>query len=295
MNSIESLIDNLSLLKNLYDVVRIVDPVRKRTVYYNKGKVEIMKDSCYGMWKLETPCINCISMRAYNGNDTFVKIEYNKEKIYIVTASPVTIDNNKYVFEMLKDITNTGIIEDYNNKTTDEIQNLINKMNTLVVKDELTKIYNRRFINERLPIDILKSISLKNPLSVIMTDIDFFKSVNDNYGHLKGDFVLFEFASLLNRNIRKDIDWVARYGGEEFLIILDNVDNDAAYDISEKIRKEVEQKVIKCEESEIKITASFGICTLDEFSSKVDINKLIGDADKNLYEAKKTGRNKTVR
>ncbi|MDZ5017060.1 diguanylate cyclase, partial [Clostridium perfringens] len=133
-----------------------------------------------------------ISMRAYNEADTFVKIEYNKEKIYMIMASPIVMENKKYVFEMLKDVTNTGIIENFSEKTSEEIQLYINGMNDKIIKDELTGIYNRRFIDERLPIDILKSASQKSPLSIIIADIDFFKSINSNYGHLAGDYILFE-------------------------------------------------------------------------------------------------------
>ncbi|MGV2644872.1 diguanylate cyclase, partial [Clostridium perfringens] len=118
--------------------------------------------------------------------------------------------------------------------------------------------------DERLPIDILKSASQKSPLSIIIADIDFFKSINSNYGHLAGDYILFEFASLIKNSIRKDSDWVARYGGEEFIIVLDNTDSNTAFEISEKIRKKVEEKVFEYEDNKINITSSFGIYTLDE-------------------------------
>lgn len=293
--NLKSLIDNLSMLKNLYDVIRIVDPLTKKTVFYDKDKIEILNNNCYDFWKFEEYCPNCISMRAYNEDDTFVKIEYNKEKIYMVMASPIVISNKKYVFEMLKDVTDTGIIENFNDKTIAEIQYFINEMNDKIIKDKLTGIYNRRFIDERLPIEILKSASLKSPLSIIMADIDFFKSVNSNYGHLAGDYILFEFALLIKSLIRKDKDWVARYGGEEFIIVLDNTDNNAAFKISEKIRKKVEEKVFEYEENKIKITSSFSIYTLDENRFDIDIKSMIKYADKKLYEAKQTGRNKSIK
>lgn len=282
---LENLIDNLSMLKNLYDIVRIVDPLSKKTVNYKKGKIEISNNNCYDFWKIKESCHNCISMRAYHKEDTFVKIEYNKEKIYMVMASSLIIDNHKYVIEMLKDITETGIIEDLQYKATKEIQDLINEMNDRAIKDELTNIYNRRFVNEKLPVEILKSASLKEPLSIIMADIDFFKSVNDNYGHLTGDCILFEFASLIKRTIRRESDWVARYGGEEFIIVLNNTDNDTAFKISEKIRKEIEEKMFTCENQKIKITASFGIHTLGNDAFDINIKDIIDSADKKLYEA----------
>lgn len=292
---LNALTDNLSILENLYDVIRIVDPLTKKTVHYDKAKIKILNNSCYGFWKSEGYCPNCISMRAYNEADTFVKIEYNKEKIYMLMASPMVIENKKYVFEMLKDVTNTGIIENFSEKTSEEIQLYINEMNDKIIKDELTGIYNRRFIDERLPVDILKSASQKSPLSIIIADIDFFKSINSNYGHLAGDCILLEFASLIKDSIRKDSDWVARYGGEEFIIVLDNTDSNTAFEISEKIRKKVEEKAFEYEDNKINITSSFGIYTLDEDNFDINIKSAINYADKKLYEAKKTGRNKSIK
>lgn len=295
-NGLESLIGNLSMLEKLYDIVRIVDPLKKKNIYYEQEEVEILDSNCYDFWKLKKHCPNCISMRAYNENDTFVKFEYNKEKIYMVMASPIFINEDKYVIEMLKDVTNTGFIENFYSKTTIEIQSFLNEMNDKIIKDELTGVYNRRFINERLPIDILKSTSLEAPLSLVMLDIDFFKSINDKYGHLTGDSILSDLALLIKNSIRKERDWVARYGGEEFIIVLDNTDNDTAYKISEKIRKEVEKKIFECEDKRIKITLSLGIYTLyKDIPDKNNFNVMINSADEKLYEAKRTGRNKTIK
>lgn len=300
-NRLESLIGNLSMLEKLYDVIRIVEPLKKKNIYYENNEIEILDSNCYYFWKFRKHCPNCVSMRAYNENDTFVKFEYNKEKIYMVMASPIFINDDRYVIEMLKDVTNTGIIENFHNKTTIEIQSFLNEMNDKIIKDELTGVYNRRFINERLPIDIFKSITLKSPLSLVMLDIDYFKSINDNYGHFIGDSILSNLALLINNSIRKDSDWVARYGGEEFIIALDNTDNDTAYKISEEIRKKVEEKIFEYEGNRIKITLSLGIYTLDKDTldknilDKNSVDVMINYADEKLYEAKKTGRNKTIK
>lgn len=295
-NGLETLIDNLSMLEKLYDVVRIVEPLKKKDIYYEANEVEISNSGCYEFWKFKKHCPNCVSMRAYNENDTFVKFEYNKEKIYMIMASPIFINEDKYVVEMLKDVTNTGVIENFCNKTTTEIQSFLNEMNDKVIKDELTGLYNRRFINERLPIDILKNISLESPLSLVILDIDFFKSINDNYGHSIGDSILSNLALLINNSIKKERDWVARYGGEEFIIVLDNTDNDTAYRISEEIRKKVEEKVFEYEGNRLKITISLGIYTLDKDTlDKNSFDVMINYADKKLYEAKGTGRNRTIK
>lgn len=175
-------------------------------------------------------------MRAYLQEETFLKIEYNGEKIYVITATAFMTDGGKVVVEFLKDATGTSIIEGLDELNSDDIYLKINSLNELLVKDTLTNIYNRRFIEDRLPVDVLKSNSEGTPLSVIMCDIDFFKKVNDTYGHLAGDEVLKSFASILQESIRKS-DWVARYGGEEFLVVLNGADKNKAVEIAERIRK----------------------------------------------------------
>lgn len=291
---LNSVISNLSMLEKIYDIVRIVDPLMKQTIEYDNGKITVLNNKCYSFWKNGKVCPNCVSMRAYNEEESFVKIEYNKEKIYMVMAIPVVNETDKYVIELLKDITKTGVVENVNDKTVVEIQKLVNEMNLEVIKDELTGVYNRRFINERLPVDIMQSYGVKKPLSIIMCDIDFFKSVNDNYGHLAGDYILAEFASILKNNINRN-SWVARYGGEEFIIVLNNTDNDGAFHIAEEIRKEIEKSSFEHDVVKINITSSFGIYTLDSYDSNIDMKSMIGYADKKLYEAKKAGRNQSVK
>jgi diguanylate cyclase (GGDEF)-like protein len=172
------------------------------------------------------------------------------------------------------------------------ISEIIEKMNEELYKDSLTSIYNRRYIEERLIIEVLNAINKKQQVSIIMADIDDFKVVNDTYGHLAGDMILRETAKVIENNIRSSTDWLARYGGEEFLIVLNNADKTVAYKVTEKIRKAVEQAVFELEGKTIKITASFGAHTV---SSPISTSEqLISKADKNLYTAKHGGKNQTI-
>jgi len=287
------IINQLKLFNNLYDLVRVVDPLSKKICHYDNNKISISDESCYGIWKNNEFCKNCISMRAYNEKTTFVKIEYNKERLLMVTAFPVSASDRTYIVEFAKDITETGVIENFPEKSIGEIDDIVAKMNALVVKDELTDIYNRRYINERLPISMIQNLTTKKPLSIIMLDIDHFKKVNDTYGHIAGDYVLKEFAQLIKNSLRKDQDWVARYGGEEFLVVLDNVNSDIAYNIAETIRKKIENHKFQYEDKWIPITSSLGLCTLTENLNTLEA--FIGSADKNLYKAKNSGRNVTIK
>lgn len=293
MDIIEQIKERLSVFMNLYDALRVVDPIKKKTIIVKADNIdaEELKGACYSFWKKEEFCENCISMRAYTENDTFVKIENSEGKIFMLIATPLKLDGDRYIVEMLKDISQNGeILTKRNTNDGNFVDVVLNKMNKKIIKDELTGIYNKKYIIERLPVDINNSIRKQYPLSVIMADIDFFKKVNDNYGQLIGDKILMDFAKTIELNIRKNTDWVGRYDGEKFLIVLNNTDIDNAYKISEKIRKIFENLTFKYDDLNIKITSSFGVNLL----TNNNIQELILNADKNLCKAKSNGRNKTV-
>ncbi len=154
------------------------------------------------------------------------------------------------------------------------------------ITDPLTKVNNRTKLNESLHREINLAKRYKRGFSIILMDIDFFKKINDSYGHQIGDVVLVEFADILMKNTR-DVDVVGRYGGEEFLIILSDTSKEGAIKLAEKIRTTVEEHKFK---GKYKVTASFGVSYSDENNCCVDT--LLKKADDALYEAKRKGRNK---
>lgn len=290
---IQELVANLNIFEKMYEKIRIVDPLDKTIVNINKNVSHNININCYTIWNRCNACDNCISMRAFYENDTFVKMEYTNSAVYMITAVPIKLGEKKLVIEMLKDITNSMIIGEADDKKIIEVRSIVNNANQAAVKDSLTALYNRRFINERLPVDIVKSCAMCQPLSIIFTDIDHFKRINDNYGHMAGDYILKNFAEELSYCIRKENDWVSRYGGEEFLICLPNTNVQAASEIAERMRKNIEEKTFNYKGLEIKITASFGVCSVDEADEKT-LESLIELADKKLYKAKTSGRNKVI-
>ena len=164
----------------------------------------------------------------------------------------------------------------------------------LSVTDPLTKIYNRVYLNERLPQEISRAKRYGHSMSLIMSDIDHFKKVNDSYGHHAGDITLKSFVDCLKQSIRGDIDWVARYGGEEFLIVLPETSLEGAFQTAERLRLSVSEMSIDIEGKEIGITASFGLSSFNpsQHNDKISPESMIGQADKCMYQAKKKGRNR---
>jgi diguanylate cyclase (GGDEF)-like protein len=172
---------------------------------------------------------------------------------------------------------------------TSELTNTNIMLRTLSITDDLTGVYNRRYFFERLEEEISQTIRYGHPLAAMIMDLDNFKNINDCMGHMVGDDVLREFASLIKRNLRKG-ETVARYGGEEFAVILPHVKGIEALKAAEIVRKTVESAEFSCSQEGINVTVSIGVAELD--NEIKDADELIARADKALYEAKKQGKNK---
>ena len=164
------------------------------------------------------------------------------------------------------------------------------KLNELSITDELTGLYNRRKLNEALEIEFDKAKRFNNSLSILIIDIDHFKSINDFYGHKVGDIVLAKLGSLLSKNTR-NIDIAVRYGGEEFVIILPQTDFKNAASAAKKIKKIIQD--FKFTPIEKEITVSIGVASLPDEDIK-SVDDMLKAVDDFLYEAKNSGRNRIV-
>lgn len=176
------------------------------------------------------------------------------------------------------DLKELKIINDKLEKITDKFS----EKHDETIKDTLSGLYNRRFLKHKIKENIINNIKF----SVLMMDIDDFKKINDNYGHLYGDMVLIEIGKIIRENLR-EYDYGCRYGGEEFLIIFEGDNSEEIKNISESIRMDTESKKW---EKDIKITISGGLCI---YSEEI-YSDLITEADKLLYEAKKNGKNRII-
>jgi two-component system cell cycle response regulator len=174
------------------------------------------------------------------------------------------------------------------------LKNAYEKIRVLSITDKLTGCYNRTYMDEYLAKEIKRAKRYHRPLSLLLTDIDHFKRVNDSYGHQAGDLVLRNFVAIIRKDLRKDVDWIARYGGEEFLIVLPETDFESAMGLAERLRKAITESVLVSDDREISITASFGVAGFRPSDQRITIpcEAIIDQADKALYRAKKDGRNK---
>ncbi|OWV75882.1 diguanylate cyclase response regulator [Rhizobium sp. R634] len=175
----------------------------------------------------------------------------------------------------------------------DRLRNSVKQTIELAVTDPLTGLYNRRYLDNHLNVLFNRSMARGRPLSVLITDIDRFKQVNDTYGHDGGDEVLREFANRVRSTIR-GADLACRYGGEEFVVVMPDTSPEIAAAVAERLRAAVESApfLLKHSGQALNVTASFGISS--RIAAVLTPDQLMKQADLALYEAKNTGRNRVV-
>jgi diguanylate cyclase (GGDEF)-like protein len=166
---------------------------------------------------------------------------------------------------------------------------LNNALLDLSLRDVRTGVYNTRYLNERLAEEIKRAKRYLRPFSLILMDIDFFKVVNDSYGHGFGDVVLKDFSELLKRTVR-ETDIVIRSGGEEFVVFLSDTDAMGAWVVAQKITKALERSPLGDDKRKVTMTASLGICSYPE-SGLGEAAALLDAVDEAMYESKRLGRN----
>lgn len=216
---------------------------------------------------------------AYSGIGVWNNGEWNLESFINFVIASVGFSYFVYVYESL--IHSFGIELQYTRQKEDEY---LKELHRLSVTDSLTKLYNRRRINEVLHEYGENAKRYRDPFSLILFDVDNFKYVNDNFGHNIGDQVLITIANIAKNSLRVS-DYIGRWGGEEFLILLPKTEKGDAVVIAEKLRAEI-QNTLFPEVSHV--TCSFGVA---EASEPVDVDDIVNNADKALYYAKNNGKN----
>nr|WP_305120982.1 diguanylate cyclase [Saccharibacillus sp. JS10] len=184
-------------------------------------------------------------------------------------------------------------------RTRLELSKANRKLEEMALTDSLTGCYNRHYLTQRLTQEMNANIQQKIPFAFILFDIDFFKTINDRYGHVSGDEVLYRTAQIVKQEIRSS-DILARYGGEEFILYLPCTDRDRAAQIAEQVRLSVEQNIMNLSGSTdpVSVTISLGVLAITDFDTTYNemylddyLNSLFAEVDKPLYEAKNRGRN----
>ncbi len=165
------------------------------------------------------------------------------------------------------------------------------RLREMAFKDGLTGLFNHRYFQESMDRELGRALRYGRPLALVLFDIDHFKKVNDTYGHPAGDAVLRDLADLARKTVRSS-DMVARYGGEEFAIILPETDRKGAGILADRLRQLIEGMTIEAGGKSIRVTISAGVAAYEPGAEGGEKSKLIGAADKALYNSKSSGRNR---
>lgn len=280
------------LLKNIDSAVFVIDKDKKIIEVNNAflelfqlNKTEVLSKSYYDIINCQketksgdcTLCYVCTSETYSDEDDTIFtqNIKDNKGnsvcRHFMVKNQKINLGTEIVTLVILNNVTN--LIE----KTK--------KLEELCTIDELTGVFNRRFILEKLQTEIEISKRYRSPLSIIILDIDNFKDINDSLGHLTGDKVLIKTTETIRKSLRES-DNFGRIGGEEFIIVLPNTDLEKAYMCGERIRINISSQ--NFEEHSDNITVSGGVACYTDNESMEDFFKR---ADMLLYKAKRTGKN----
>lgn len=264
---------------NLYSNYLEEEVVKDR----DKKSIKDKKNDVY--FELEKDIINNLSMCRKKEEEKVEFLFELDEKfsgkfIFIDTESRYKKDKFLYKAEMLL----RQFIINYKNRTSfEEISRLANY-------DSLTGVYNRRYFDQMALLNLEQSRRYKHSMTIAIFDIDYFKHINDNYGHHTGDQVLKGIGERIRKNIR-ETDIFARYGGEEFIICFTETDRDRAMSVCERIRKEIEAEDFIIERKKVGVTTTIGLAELNGIET---LDSLIKRADEALYQGKNTGKNKGV-
>lgn len=267
----------IKALSSIFMIVRLVD-VGTNTEYGidAEGRLTERESTCFEVWGKNRRCVNCISAQAYRTKGQMEKFEFIGDEVFYVISKYVEIDGRPYMLEMVNKVDNSSFTGSVDRHLFVE---KIREHDIKLYVDTLTGAYNRRYYEDQLK-------ELDSITAVAMFDLDHFKSINDNFGHLCGDEVLRVVSGAVLSSIR-NTDALIRFGGDEFLIIFSKMPEEAFKKKLESIRLKIEQ--IRLENyPQVRVTLSIGGLMSDACNEDV-----LRQLDARLYEAK-SERNCTV-
>ncbi len=286
-------------MKSLF-LVKIVGFASLLMTYSPASKAITDQDSdhlCLGMGAI-LGCLITLLLVSYFNRHYRVKyqkmlqrLKFEKSNTRIAEQTMKTLaKEQEYSQDLLEERVQERTLE--LNIALQELESANQELERKNVLDELTGLHNRRFYDQKILAEYRRSRRNLTALSLVVIDIDHFKSVNDNYGHLAGDQCLIWLSKYIKESLKRSADKAFRYGGEEFCLILPNTDAEGALLLAEQLRLDICEHTFIFQEIEIPLTISCGICT---YQQQVDIGpeQIFAGADKALYQAKHDGRNQT--
>ena len=256
--------------RRMFDIARLVDPtICVELTKKDEGCTLKRSEHCYAVWKKKRRCENCISQEVLRTQKPQTKLETRASDVYYVLSSFIEVDGRPYALELVKRIKSDDV---FNDGGRENVLNQLLVRNRQVYMDSVTKVYNRRYYDERLK-------NLEGRFSFAMIDMDNFKHINDRFGHQAGDAALYRAAQAIKSQIRSD-DELVRYGGDEFFLLFRDLPQQILEKKLQSIRAALDEVVIE-EYPELRISASIG----GAFAAG-RISRTIRRADLAMYQAK---------
>ncbi len=286
----DSIKDPFSIVDRDYKIVRVNEAY---ATMRSRRCEELIGRRCFEVLHNRiSACNDCVVEKTFQSSDPCAKDKFlvlpgGGETWVEIFTYPIVGEEGRvsHVIEYTRDITSRR-------KSEEERKKLIERLEYLSNTDVLTGLLNRRALLERLAYEVERAARYKSDLSVVLCDIDYFKEINDSYGHILGDNALNAVAGTLRSSLRGS-DIAGRYGGDEFMLILPETSVQGAVEFAERIRASLEDARVRIRGSKtINMSLSLGVTCLRRRRRGADVDGLVRRADTALYLAKRTGRNK---
>jgi diguanylate cyclase (GGDEF)-like protein len=269
------------------DIVRLVRPLPQEVISI-EGDKDIKVGTCFRVWGKEDRCENCTSLRASQNQDQAYKIELLNGKTYLVHSRFIRIDGKDYVAEMVKDVTECLL---FDSTEKDKISSLVNGYTQMLLTDSLTKLFNRRFLDEQFIPSLHCCQDPNLRVNLAFVDLNDFKHINDAYGHLVGDELLKYGANYFkkayhSREHGKERLCV-RFGGDEFLVLVCGVSFEDFKKEFEAFSSAMERDVQFLSSPRFNFDFSVGFAGSEELPTRWEWQTLVALADRRMYDSKK--------
>lgn len=278
---------------SIFDIVRLINVESKTVIsqYSSENIKNYSQKNCFLCWHKPTICDDCKIINAVNQNKTIVDFQVDSGRSFIKIFTPYG-NNEKLGLLLIQDVTTDPINKNIKDQNTVDIQQILTDLNDDIMTDDLTKLYNKRYAHQQLFKDVTLAAKNNESICIVIADIDYFKVINDTFGHLFGDKILAKIGKVIKNSIRNEGDWAARYGGEEFLLVFKGLDKDSLNRVVERIQYNM-LKTPFDHDNELNISFSYGGLVINNPNPNLCI-EYINEADKLLYNAKRNGRDFSI-
>lgn len=263
------------------DYYRIVDAKTHDVYEYRHGELIKEEKKCYQVWKMNASCINCTSARAIKENKHIIKLSFLDNQIFLIHSIPIQINDRTYSIELIQNVSDSFLLQRNGFQNVDEVVSLISLFNERIMQDPTTHLFNKQYMLESLPAMLMHAQQEKYSLALAVLDIDHFKLVNDQYGHVFGDEVIFKIAEVLIALMSDEIHCV-RIGGDEFAIIFEKTEQENAHDVCQQCIASL-ASIHFDQHPEYSISISYGVTAMQECDTATT---LINRADQIMYAMK---------